>query len=161
MDLFGNPDSRDNGRRFVSRDTSPGKWYEHVIGLALKLGEYEVSAQETIGRRLGASPHIVDYVARSDDHRVLVSSKWQSRSSTGGPGSGEDKLLYEILTLGEVLAERADFARACIVLGGMGFTLGKLNWFLQGAYRQRVLHSERVECLRTDEFLERVFRHKL
>lgn len=149
-------------RRFAGRDTSPGRWYENVVGLALHLGQYDVAAQQQIGLRLGSTPHIVDYIARAAGRTVLVSAKWQSRSSTGGPGSGEDKLLYEVLTLSEAIQDRPkDFACAYIVLGGMGFSVGKVKWFVQGMYRTRVVNSQCVECVRTDEFLERAFRHKL
>ena len=75
-------------------------------------------AQQCIGRRLGTTPHIVDYIAD-------------------------------------------EFARAYVVLGGTGFTVGKVNWFVAGTYRFSVAHSDRVDCVRTDDFLERAFRHKL
>src|SRR6266481_1773386 len=121
------------------RNTRTGSVLEAMILPALKQGGYEHTSQQTVGKRFGGGRHIVDAIAQEDEHRFLISLKWQQ---TGG--TAEQKVPFEVISLAEVVLA-GGFAKAYLVLGGEGWTLR--SFYISGDLKKHLWHADKVEIL--------------
>src|SRR5260370_2680305 len=136
-----------------ARNTRTGSVLEAMIVPALAQGGYAYTTQQVIGTRFGGGRHIVDAVAEKDDHRFLISLKWQQ---TGG--TAEQKVPFEVISLAEVVLTGA-FAKAYLVLGGGGWTLR--DYYASGELKKHLLHADKVEILTLESFVARANKGEL
>jgi hypothetical protein len=114
---------------------------------ALRRGQFQVSVQENIGRRLSGGKHYVDVVASKADRRLLISLKWQQVS-----GTAEQKVPFEVICLLEAI-NRGGYAKAYLVLGGEGWTLRE--FYTSGGLQPYLRHGQEVEILTLESFVGR------
>src|SRR5712664_2215774 len=135
------------------RNTGTGSVLEAMILPALTHGEYTYTGQQVIGRRFGGGRHIVDAIAEKDNHRFLISLKWQQ---TGG--TAEQKVPFEVISLAEVVLA-GEFHKAYLVLGGEGWTLR--DFYVSGDLKKHLLHADKVEILTLESFVARANKGEL
>ena len=127
------------------RDTSTGDVLEAMILPALARGGYAFKTQQTIGQRFGGGRHVVDVVATKDDHRFLISLKWQQVS-----GTAEQKVPFEVICLADAVLSGA-YVKAYLVLGGEGWKLRK--FFVDGGLKEHLVHADKVDILTLEAFV--------
>src|SRR6266849_7388372 len=96
------------------RNTTTGGVLEAMILPALKRGGYTYLMQQLVGVRFGGGKHFVDVIAEKDEHKYLVSLKWQQVS-----GTAEQKVPFEVICLAEAIRE-GGFAKAYLGLVKVG-----------------------------------------
>src|SRR5437870_4986579 len=131
----------------TARNTRTGSVLEAMILPALTQGGYRYLVQQVIGSRFGGGRHIVDAIAEKNDHKYLVSLKWQQ---TGG--TAEQKVPFEVISLADVVLTGA-FAKAYLVLGGEGWTLR--NFYVGGGLTKHLLNTDKVEIVTLENFVAR------
>ncbi len=138
------------------RDTGTGAVLEQMVLPALERGGYEYFRQVDIGERLGGGKHIVDLVAYNQAGRgYLLSLKWQQTS-----GTAEQKVPFEAMCLIEaVLADRARYDKAYLVLGGPSWSLR--DFFTEGGMLRFLRHEELVSIVTLEGFVARANRGEL
>lgn len=129
------------------RNTGTGSVLEAMILPALKQGGYGYTTQQVVGSRFGGGRHIVDVIAEKDEHRFLISLKWQQ---TGG--TAEQKVPFEVISLAEVVLA-GEFQKAYLVLGGEGWTLR--DFYVSGDLKKHLYRADKVEILNLERFVAR------
>ncbi len=126
-------------------NTGTGGVLEAMVLPALARGGYTLRSQVQVGTRCGGGVHKVDAVATRDDHRILVSLKWQQTA-----GTAEQKVPFEIMCLAEaVRGGHGD--RAYLVLGGDGWSLRE--YFTSGALADHLVHASLVRVVTLEAFV--------
>lgn len=123
---------------------------------ALAKGGYTYREQVVIGQRPGGGKHKVDLLVTSPDgHQIPVSMKWQQVS-----GTAEQKVPFEIICLADAVHKsNGKYKKACIVLGGEGWTLRE--YYLRGDIRQYLKDCDPVEIVSLEAFVARANQGKL
>ncbi len=137
----------------MSRDTATGGVLEQMVLPALRLGGYACSLQVDVGPRLGHGRHIVDAVAEKDQHKYLISVKWQQ---TGG--TAEQKVPFEVMCLAETI-RTGGFTRAYLVLGGEGWKLRQ--FYTTGGLSTHLTSAGLVEVVTLEGFIARANQGRL
>lgn len=129
----------------MSRNTNTGAVLEAMILPALARGGYQCERQVVVGTRCGGGTHKVDAVATRDGQRTLVSLKWQQ---TGG--TAEQKVPFEVMCLADAV-RAGHAARACLVLGGDGWSLR--DYYTSGALAHHLVHANLVRVVTLEAFV--------
>lgn len=127
------------------RNTNTGAVLEAMIVPALVRGGYTCDRQTIVGTRCGGGVHKVDAIATKDDHRILVSLKWQQ---TGG--TAEQKVPFEVMCLADAV-RAGHAARAYLVLGGDGWSLR--DYYTSGALAEHLIHAKLVRVVTLEAFV--------
>jgi hypothetical protein len=135
------------------RDTTTGGVLEAMILPALTRGGYAYQTQQRIGERFGGGVHVVDVIAGKNNHRYLVSMKWQQVS-----GTAEQKVPFEVICLAEAVLS-GQFAKAYLVLGGEGWKLR--DFYVGGGLKNHLVHADKVEVLTLEAFVAKANQGKL
>ncbi|MCG3172778.1 MAG: hypothetical protein GMKNLPBB_00934 [Myxococcota bacterium] len=137
------------------RDTKTGQVMEAMVHQALQMGGYWMQTQLDVGCRPGGKRHKVDALASSPrSGQFLVSLKWQQT-----PGTVEQKIPFEVISLIKALNDHPEYARAYLVLGGEGWTLR--DFFTGGGLTPYLHGGERVRIITLEQFIMRANRHEL
>jgi len=128
-----------------SRNTNTGGVLEAMILPALARGGYQCENQVLLGCRPGGRKHKVDAVATKQEHRIVVSLKWQQVS-----GTAEQKVPFEVICLAEVVNCGA-CAKAYLVLGGDGWTLR--DYYVGGGLATHLVHADKVKIVTLERFV--------
>jgi len=108
-------------------------------------GGYEVKQQVIIEDRPGGGTHRVDAVAGKDNHRFLISLKWQQVS-----GTAEQKVPFEVISLAQAVRS-GKYAKAYLVLGGEGWTLR--DFFTNGGLQEHLKETDQVRIATLESFV--------
>jgi hypothetical protein len=127
------------------RDTSTGSVLEQMVLPALNRGGYHCRTQVRIGTRPGGGRHLVDAVAERDDHRWLISMKWQQVS-----GTAEQKVPFEVICLAEAVQSGA-YERAYLVLGGPGWSLRE--FYVGDGLKRYLADTDKVFVVTLEDFV--------
>lgn len=128
------------------RDTKTGNILEQMVLPALSQGGYTYETQVYIGSRPSGKRHRVDVLAKDKENReYLISTKWQQV-----PGTAEEKVPYEVISLAEVMKE-GKYQKAYLVLGGAGWSLR--DFYLTGGLDKHLIHSTYVKIVSLEEFI--------
>ncbi len=150
------------------RGTRTGKILEDMIKTALVNNGYGVCEQKTISTALFGNRYIADFVvsySRKDENKcdmnaidkIIISCKWQQVS-----GTAEQKLLYEIASLIEIIKNsEGGYKKAYVVLGGHGFSNHAKKYLLSQKHREILKDGELVEVLDLEEITAKINRKEL
>ncbi|GMW00035.1 MAG: hypothetical protein AMXMBFR84_11730 [Candidatus Hydrogenedentota bacterium] len=129
------------------RNTKTGSVMELMALPALRMGGYDVSIQQVVGKRPGGRQHKIDIVARKDDKACLVSLKWQQVG-----GTAEQKVPFEVICLADIIFRNPKlYQKAYLVLGGQGWTLRE--YYVQGGLHEHLAYGHLVEVLTLEDFV--------
>lgn len=120
---------------------------------ALEHGGYAHDKQQVLGNRPGGRVQKVDAIAHDSGERIAISLKWQQTS-----GTAEQKVPFEVMCLADAVREGL-VNRAYLVLGGDGWTLRE--YFVSGALRDHLIHSEVVKVVTLEAFIRLANSHLL
>lgn len=139
----------------VTRDTGTGREYEKIVELCIqrscKLNGLSKKAQVAVGEKPGGGRHVVDWelwVTADENRRGLLSCKVQHST-----GTAEEKIPFEVLKLLETMESDKRYKVAWLVLGGMGWSPGLLQFYLQELPRLIPAMEGQVRILRTDSLI--------
>jgi hypothetical protein len=137
------------------RDTRTGGVLESLILPALSKGGYKYKKQIVIGRRPGGAQHKIDVLAEDASGQLyLVSMKWQQVG-----GTAEQKVPFEVICLGDIMARLPGTYRAAyLVLGGPGWTLR--DFYIGGGLRE-YLRQDHVQIIGLEHFVAKANRGEL
>lgn len=141
---------------YAGRNTNPGKQWESTLEHALRSSGYYVRRQHCLGHREDTTKQYADFVITKNDRTMIVSAKWQQSQ-----GTGQDKIPGEAMWLAEAMVRHPHIAEAYIVLGGDGWRVPRVQWWIQGGLRRWIKGTERVHCIKTSDFLAKVWRGDL
>ena len=131
----------------VPGNTTSGLVLESMILPALKKGGYSHDVQVNIGTRIGGGKHYVDTVAEKDDHRFLISLKWQQVS-----GTAEQKVPFEVISLVQAILDTGnEYAKAYLVLGGEGWKLR--DFYTGGGLEKHLEYADKVDIVTLENFI--------
>ena len=84
--------------------------------------------------------------------KIIISCKWQQVS-----GTAEQKLLYEIASLIEIIKESNNkYRKAYVVLGGHGFSTHAKEYLLSQRHREILKNGDLVEVLDLEEITAKI-----
>src|SRR5437762_3484069 len=129
----------------VKGDTGTGWVLEQMVVPSLLRGGYVPEPQVDVGQRPGGGRHRVDFVARKDERRVLISLKWQQVA-----GTAEQKVPFEVLCLADAV-RAGGFDRAWLVLGGEGWKLRA--FYTGGGLDAHLVHARLVRVVTLESFV--------
>lgn len=123
---------------------------EKTIVPCLTMNGYATQRRARVGFRPHGGRHEVDVLVTSPSGRkVLVSCKWQQK-----PGTVEEKVPWDVLCLGELMAQPDHpFASAYVVIGGTGFRTEMKDFYLRGGLNPFVKNAELVHMVTIDAFM--------
>ncbi|MEW6193164.1 MAG: PD-(D/E)XK nuclease superfamily protein [Bacillota bacterium] len=134
------------------KGTRSGKNWERVILPVLEIhypGRFQT--QVPIGVQIYGGTYYADLVIEDPNGNVIVSAKWQQV-----PGTAEQKIIYDIASLINIMKRSPGRCRKCyVVLGGPGFSNGARSFLLGQGHRQIFANADLVEVISLDGFLAR------
>jgi hypothetical protein len=135
-----------------SAGTRTGSTLEVSVEAVLLNNSYAVRKQQVVGSKPGGGRHKVDIVGmRPNGTQFLVSLKWQQTA-----GSAEEKIPFEVIKLLHTLRENPTlYDKAYIVVGGDGFTVGLVQFYLSPEFRSYIRESEKIEILTLSDMMTR------
>lgn len=137
------------------RDTRTGGVLEQMVIPALSQGGYLTSPQYVVGVKPHGRKHKVDTIATKDGRSILISLKWQQT-----PGTAEEKVAFEVITLADAVRNSGGrYSKAIVVLGGNGWTLR--DWYVGGGLASHIKFHELVEVMNFEDFIAQANRGKL
>ena len=136
-----------------SRDTTSGERFSLRLESHARGAKAQPAREQVVGMRPGdTKKHRVDVLLFADGPKqVLVSAKYQ-----GSRGTAEEKLCYEVLSLGKLLREQPErFPMAVMVLGGRhAWTLR--SYYLSDAFREEMLLPDNLLILTPSQYKEKL-----
>ncbi len=128
-------------------NTGTGEVMEKMVLPALERGLYKVARKKLAGTRFGLHRHYVDICAEDTKGRLhLVSLKWQQV-----PGTAEQKIPFEVISLIDLLLRDEGYFKAHLVLGGDGWSYK--DFYVGGGLRPFIPNTERVNITTLDAFV--------
>ena len=127
------------------RNTSTGAVLEAMVLPALDRGGYTYQTQVRVGTRCGGGVHKADAVARKGSEQILISLKWQQVG-----GTAEQKVPFEVMCLADAV-RNGDAQRACLVLGGDGWTLR--DYYTSGGLGEHLKFADLVRVVTLEAFI--------
>ncbi|MGC9122987.1 MAG: PD-(D/E)XK nuclease superfamily protein [Thermoplasmata archaeon] len=76
-----------------------------------------------INHQLFGNVYIADFLVKGVNGDIIVSLKWQQT-----PGTAEQKIIYEIATLIDIVKSNQSIKKAYLVFGGNGFSQGAIAY---------------------------------
>ena len=130
---------------------STGHVLEQMVRAALRAGGYTLEndgRQVVVGRKPNGTLYKADVVAVSPaGHRYIISLKWQQT-----PGTAEEKVPYEVISLMHILRTQAGaYRKAYLVLGGPGWSLRE--FYVSGGLRPYIAYEGAVDIVDFERFV--------
>ena len=132
--------------------TKTGRTLEDMIEVVLRGNGYKYQKQVVVGRSLYGGIYKADFLVED----IIISCKWQQTK-----GTAEQKMIYEIASLINIIHNSNKYKKAYIVIGGKGFSTACKEYLLNQRHCEILKHGDVVEIISLDDLVAIINNKKL